>query len=100
MPSSLPAHGPARRAFFQRSQQALESVGQRNGACGVGEHECARHQKCNAKHHENGVFDALLRNFENPELHQRLSRPVKQVQKRCQHNDQQQRLEALTITFR
>ena len=80
--------------LFEGAEQAFQSVRQRNGRGRIGQHERSRQQHGDARDHEGRIFDAVPRDLEDPELNERLARSVKQVQKSCQDDDEDQRLHA------
>jgi len=59
----------------QRAQQALDGIGQHNGAGRVGQKAGACNEGADAHSQQNGVLDALGIDVQHPEMHQRLPLP-------------------------
>ena len=80
--------------FFQSAQQALQPVGEADGAGGVGHQERAHDQQHDPQHHEHGVLQTLRGDPQEAQLCQDvLSRREEQVQNAGEHDDEHHRLQ-------
>ena len=80
----------------QRAQQALDGVGQHDGAGRVGQQARACDQCADAHRQQDGILDTFDVNVQNPEVHERLPLPrdEEQVQHCRKNHDGHDGLEA------
>ncbi len=74
--------------FFQRREQTVQRVGQRNGTGGIGQKERAHDQEDHAQNHKPGGIGALHRDMpQNRQVAHRRAAGKKQVHHRCEQHD-------------
>ncbi len=81
--------------LLQGPQQPFQAVGEKDGGGGVSQEQGTGDEQEDTQHHEDGLPNALLGDFENAKLPQHRTGGIKQVQDGGEGHDEQYRLQTL-----